>query len=142
MTRIDFHFNAAGKLNYTCRLARKALTQGSRMVIFSSERKVLAELDRELWTFSTLDFLPHCFLEDPLSPHTPIVLSHDLAEPPHYDVLINIDQQRPEFFSRFGRVIEIVGTEDGDRLAARERWKYYRDRGYALTHYDINGAGT
>jgi DNA polymerase-3 subunit chi len=53
---------------------------------------------------------------------------------------VNLDSQQPEFFSRFERVIEVVTGDDEDRQAARARWKFYQERGYALTSYDIAGA--
>jgi DNA polymerase-3 subunit chi len=41
------------------------------------------------------------------------------------------------FFSRFERVIEIVGCDDEDARLGRSRYSFYRDRGYALRHFDL-----
>jgi hypothetical protein len=46
-------------------------------------------------------------------------------------VLVNLGGDLPPGFSRFDRLIEIVGTDETDRIPARERFKFYRDRGYA-----------
>ena len=40
-------------------------------------------------------------------------------------------------FSRFDSVIEVVGRDDGERLAARERVKFYKDRGYTIQYFDL-----
>jgi DNA polymerase-3 subunit chi len=140
MTRIDFHFNAPNKLAYTCRLVRKAHGAGNRLVIFGRDRKLLAELDEQLWTFASLEFLPHCFAGDTLANETPILLADTDTVTAHHDVLVNLDLERPEFFSRFERVIEVVTPQEADRRAARERWKFYKERGYPLTSFDIAGA--
>jgi DNA polymerase-3 subunit chi len=140
MTRIDFHYNAPDKLVYTCRLARKAHAAGSQIVIFGRDRQLLEDLDMQLWTFAPLEFLPHCHIGDVLAAATPILLASGPGDLPHHDVLVNLDSQQPEFFSRFERVIEVVTGDDEDRQAARARWKFYHERGYALTSYDIAGA--
>jgi len=142
VTRIDFHFNAPDKLAYTCRLARKAHGAGNQIVIFGRDRRLLAELDHQLWSFAPLDFLPHCRANDALASETPILLADGPLATAHHEVLINLDAEQPEFFSRFERVIEVVTGAEPDRLAARERWKFYKERGYALTSYDITGART
>ena len=140
MTRIDFHFNASDKVAYTCRLARKAHAAGSRLVIFGRDQGLLTELDRQLWSFSPQDFLPHCFASDPLAAETPILLTRENEVPLHHEVLVNLDTDCCEFFSRFERLIEVVTSADEDRQAARQRWKFYKERGYALTSFDITGA--
>ena len=38
------------------------------------------------------------------------------------------------------RLIEIVGLDEADRSAARERYRFYRDRGYEIKLLDQTGA--
>ena len=45
--------------------------------------------------------------------------------------------QVPAGFERFERLIELVGNVDDDRAQARQRWRHYADRGYAITHHDL-----
>jgi DNA polymerase-3 subunit chi len=54
-----------------------------------------------------------------------------------HDVLVNLDQTVPAFFGQFERVAEIVSGDDNVRNQARERYKYYRDRGYSLNSHNI-----
>lgn len=144
MTRIDFHFNATDKLAYACRLARKARGAGSLVVFYSSDAVFLSALDRDLWTFSALDFLPHVFAADPLAAVTPILLADasqgESPNLPHHEVLVNLDRSHPAFFSRFERLIEVVEANHEDRVAGRARWQFYKDRGYALTRHDLSQA--
>ncbi|MGI9026834.1 MAG: DNA polymerase III subunit chi [Burkholderiaceae bacterium] len=139
MTQIDFHVNAPAKLAYACRLARKGFASGSRMVFYANDPALLERFDRELWTFSALAFIPHCHARDALANVTPILLAGpaDADACTHHEVLVNLDRQQPEFFSRFDRMIEVVEADDADLEAGRVRWKFYKDRGYPLTRHDF-----
>jgi DNA polymerase-3 subunit chi len=55
----------------------------------------------------------------------------------HDEVLINLRDETPSMFSRFRRLIEIVSVEDADRAAARERFRFYRDRGYEIRTHQL-----
>lgn len=140
MTRIDFHSGVEDPLLHTCKLVRKAVAAGNKVVCHSMDAQRLDDLDRALWAFSPSDFLAHVAITDPLAPQTPVLLSNGQADPPatHMAVLVNLDAQTPSFFSRFERLIEIVGRDDADKAAARERFRFYRDRGYALAHHDFS----
>lgn len=136
MTRIDFHSNVPDKLGYACRLVRKARAADFRVVVLTPDRPTLTALDEALWTFSGLDFLPHVMAGDPLAADTPIILTDDdQAELPHHQILINLSAATPAHFARFERMFEIVASDDGDKTAGRDRYRYYQQRGYPLTHF-------
>jgi len=139
MTSVDFHFNAPDKLHYGGRLLRKIYRSGQRAVVFG-DPLAIAEFDRLLWTFSALDFIPHVSVGDPLADRTPVLLCSEPAETAHIDLLVNLSSSTPAFFSRFERLIEVVGTDETDRAAARDRWRFYKDRGYAVRSFDLASA--
>ncbi|MBS1172594.1 MAG: polymerase chi subunit, partial [Proteobacteria bacterium] len=76
-----------------------------------------------------------------LAAETPVLIAGSLELPGHDDVLINLDGELPSGFSRFQRLIEIVGNDEADRIQARGRYKHYRDRGYELNARDIGARG-
>lgn len=136
MTRIDFYSNVPDKLDYACRLVRKARAADCRVVLLTRDRNELARLDQALWTFSEQEFLPHVPADDPLAANTPVILTDsDSAELPHYQLLINLSASTPEHFARFERMLEIVSSDDADKTAGRERYRFYQQRGYPLTHF-------
>ena len=143
MTEVEFHFNVGDKLAYSCRLLRKACAGGAKVIV-TAEPNLLAQLDTLLWTFSNTEFLPHCRSQaDPATlAITPILLATSPSDPafvgsPH-GVLVNLGQLVPDGFERFERFIELVASAEEDRLSARQRWKYYKDRGYALKKFDLS----
>ena len=138
MTEVAFHFNAPDKLGYACRLLRKAVATGARVMV-TGETGTLRELDVALWTFAALEFLPHCYGEaTPVAlAASPVVLAESVRSAPHQQVLVNLGGAVPEGFERFERLIEVVTEAEGDRLDARRRWKHYADRGYAIKRHDV-----
>ena len=134
MTRIDFHTNVGDALLYACRLARKAYQAGQPLVVVGDPGR-LRVFDERLWTFSPLDFLPHCMADSELATRTPIVLATDLAHAPHHQILLNLAPAVPPQFARFERLLEIVGNGEDELAAGRERYRFYRDRGYPLNNY-------
>ena len=96
----------------------------------------MTELDEQLWTFSEHDFLPHVMLHDPLAAQTPILLTtEDEMESPHHQILINLSDTPPGHFARFERMFEVISSDEADKLAGRERYRFYQQRGYPLTHF-------
>jgi len=137
LTRVDFHFNATDKFGYGCRLVRKIYRARHKVLVWCDDAARLDEFDRMLWTFSQQDFIPHVSVGDPLAAETPVLLAADPVETPFHEVLVNLGSATPPMFSRFDRLIEVVASGQADREAARERWRFYRDRGYPLERHDL-----
>jgi len=139
MTRVDFYFNAADKLQVACRLAGKALAQGKRLLVYAPQAETAHSIDRMLWTWPATGFVPHCRAGDPLSGDTPVLIAADASEAMPCDILLNLGRDTPPAFERFERLLEVVAREEADREAARERFRFYRERGYAVASHDLAG---
>ncbi|MDR5764403.1 MULTISPECIES: DNA polymerase III subunit chi [unclassified Caballeronia] len=138
MTRIDFHTNVGDPLAYACRLARKVYASGKPLVVLAEPPR-LAAFDEQLWTFQPLEFVPHCMAKSALALDTPVVLTSNLDEAPHHQVLVNLGAPVSAQFARFERLVEIVGREGDELAAGRERYRFYRDRGYAIETHNQGG---
>jgi DNA polymerase-3 subunit chi len=139
MTEVSFHFNAPDKVGYACRLLRKATATGARVVV-TGEAETLRTLDTNLWTFSPLEFIAHCHVATAppeVVAASPVVLADAPRGAPHQQVLVNLGVRVPEGFERFERLIEVVTPDEDDRQQARQRWKHYADRGYAIKKHDL-----
>ena len=137
MTQIDFYTNVSDKLSTACRIAAKAHVRGQRMLVFCPDPDTATRLDRMLWTTPATGFLPHCTPRDPLAAVTPVLIDYRGDEPACDQVLVNLRPEWPPFFGRFERLIEIVSLDSEDRAQARERYKFYRDRGYEIRTHDL-----
>ncbi len=139
MTRVTFYLLAATEARacqrFACRLARKACGAGQRVHIHTSDAEATRELDRLLWTFEDTAFLPHG--TDVHDPNSPITL-HETAVPgDRCDVLINLAVEVPEYFGRFERIADVVGGDEASRALGRERYRFFKERGYPLEHHAI-----
>ena len=138
MTEVAFHFNAPDRVAYVCRLLRKAVSSGAKLLV-TAPAETLAQLDLALWSLSPVDFVPHCSLDSDarMVAASPVLLSESTRSTPHTQVLLNLGHGIPEGFERFNRVIEVVGPDDEGRQLARNRWKRYTDLGYTITRHDL-----
>lgn len=139
MTRIDFYRYAGDKQRLACRLAAKAYAKPGKVVVYSPDSQVLRNFDRALWTFQATGFVPHCFADSPLASETPVILAASGDALPHHDVLLNLADEWPPFFSSFERLLEIVAGDEGDKERARVRYAFYKKRGYEIQMNDIEG---
>jgi len=138
MTEIDFYILDASAPNagllFACRLAEKAVDLGRHVLIRPPSRADARRLDEMLWTYSQGSFLPHKLVSDAGPEPVEPVLIDDGPGPrgDHWDLLINLGADVPDYFSRYTRLAEVVDGDEGRRAQGRERYRYYRDRGYSL----------
>jgi DNA polymerase-3 subunit chi len=133
MTEIRFYHNAPDKIAAAALLIGELYREGRRVLVYAPDREVGASIDRTLWTQPAIGFVPHCASASRLAPETPVVVADSLDELRYDDVLMNLNSALPNGFGRFQRLVEIVTTDEDDRALARERFKFYRDRGYPLS---------
>lgn len=145
MTRVDFYVLQSGseqqRAVFACRLAEKAFGLGLGIYLHTASQSATRRLDELLWTFRDGSFLPHLPADESgsMDPQgrTPILLGHDNAPDACDGLLINLADDVPLFFSRFDRVAEIVSGTGGERDQARDRFRFYRDRGYPLSTHKL-----
>jgi DNA polymerase-3 subunit chi len=138
MVRVDFYILGgaarAAPQRVACRLAEKAWLMGHRVFIATGSEAMTRQLDDLLWTYRQDSFTPHGTYPGQSGDEPPILIG-DRDAPPHAEVLINLSDAVPPFHERFVRVAELVGADEAARRAGRDRFRFYRDRGYDLhTH--------
>lgn len=138
MTQVFFYHGAADKIAAACALLRGAYAKKKPMLVYAVDNSVASSVDRMLWTHSALSFVPHCRADSPLAPETPILITDKLDSIAQDERLMNLSQEVPPGFSRFESLIEVVGQEESDRTAARDRVKFYKDRGYEVRYFDLS----
>ena len=142
MTRIDFSILAdaapRSRALFACRLADKAYRMKHPVYIHAESEQQAAHMDDLLWTFSQGSFLPHALSDQITGDTSPIVIGYTNELPAtHTDVLINMASDVPLFFSHFERVAEIIDQSPEQKQIGRERYRFYRDRGYDLQSHNI-----
>lgn len=146
MTRVDFYLLTASSGNAVltvCRLCEKAAAAGLRIFVRAPDAGTADEVDGGLWSFRQGGFVAHerhtgAAIEPPLPP---VLIG--LADPPetHRAILVNLGADVPPWFSSFERVLEVVPEDVALRAASRERFRFYKDRGYDINTFEQNAAG-
>ena len=147
MTLIDFYVLSASddksRWQFACRLAEKAVSRGNKVLIATQDEAASRAVDELLWTQRPESFVPHHIVgqntdgqsTDAPTAKPPVVITHDLDDIDHHDVLVNIRTTRPEQFSRFDRLAEIVIQQPEVLENTRQSYAFYKQRGYPVqTH--------
>lgn len=137
MTEVLFYTNTEDKFRTACTLTAKALEKGMRAMLYTPDAATSERLSRMLWSLPATGFIPHCRAADPLATLTPVIVDHVCEPLAHDQVLFNLRSETPAFFSRFQRLVEIVGVDAPDRELARTRFRFYRDRGYPIRTHSL-----
>lgn len=140
MTSIDFYTHVPDALAVAAKLVAKAWSQHGGVRVLTQDEQDTAALDRLLWVQPATGFLPHCRLASPLAGETPIIVDHAREHEGAAAVLINLSLTPAPFFSRFERLAEIVSADEAHVQAGRDRYRFYRERGYELRVHNLASA--
>lgn len=139
MTRVDFYVlekaNNAEHDRMICRVVEKAWQRGHQVYVACADNDAASAFDELLWRFQDTSFVPHA-LNDA---DAPVVIGTLESESSSLDVLVNLQSDVPGKVSSYERVIESAGYDEVTRAAARERYRYYQDRGFPLNTHKIAG---
>jgi len=132
-----FLHGASDRLAAAARWLAEAPAARRTVLVYAPREETAERLDRLLWTQTATSFVAHARADSPLAAESPIVIARDIGTLPHDQVLLNLGDELPPNFSRFEELVEVVSDDDAVRLPARERFKFYRERGYAPESRDI-----
>ena len=131
--RIDFYLLTADTVDarrlFTCRLLEKAYQQEHRVFVYCNNAAEAGALDELLWTFKPDSFIPHHLQGEGPEPPPPIQIGYDTEPRGFSDILLNLSDNIPPFYTRFQRVIEIVAADESAKIRGREHFRSYRNAG-------------
>jgi DNA polymerase III subunit chi len=141
MTRISFYV-LKGKLEnerqvFACRLAEKAYKLGNHVYIHTQNAEQTEQLNQALWAFRADSFVPHELNQGNDIQDCPVLIGHDASPPRLMDLLINLNEEQPLFFSQFERMAELINDEENIKTTGRARYQFYKQRGYDLDTFHI-----
>lgn len=141
MTLVRFYLlndsTPGSRERFACRLADRGMREGLRTYINVNERLDCRRLDELLWTFSDQSFVPHVILGEDPEQDCAVGIGCDQEPGEDYQVLINLADDVPHFFSRFDKTLEIIDGQEAVKSAGRTRYRFYQDRGYPLKSHPV-----
>jgi DNA polymerase III subunit chi len=139
VTKIFFFHSATDRVQLAVEWLASIFVERQGVVVFAPRREIADRLDRLLWQQPATGFLPHCAADSPLATETPILIANRLDVVAQTQRLVNLSDEIPAEFARFEELVEIVSNDDTDKLPARDRYRFYRERGYELHNRDVSG---
>lgn len=140
MTQVDFYVLEKPGLEphdrMICRIVEKAWQQGHGVYVRCRDAEAARAFDEFLWQFRDVSFVPHALEgQDEV-----VTVAIGTGEGParDHDVLVNLGGDVPASASSFERVVESAGHDDSSRADARERYRYYQERGFPLRTHKVS----
>lgn len=143
MSQATFYTHVSRPAEFTVRLAARAVRDGGRVLVWTYSAADAAALSRDLWQVLPESFLAHEIRQphETMPQECPIVVSSGpLIAVPQNMVVLNLSDAFWHAVSPPpARVLEIVGASLEDLADARERFRAYRENGFAIEHHNMGG---
>ncbi len=142
-SRIQF-YNIQGTSNSTkaiCQIINKYYKQGYKIAVISDNDDIISSLDKDLWTFEQISFVPHCIINNLDSDCNVILISKDDIKDKSYlrdfDVIMNLSDDLCDFQYENKIYLEVVTSNDKQKDRARDKYKYYKNLKMKLDYESI-----
>ena len=134
--RVDFYLldsdQEQDRWLLACRLLEKAYTRGHRVYVSCNHKNDAEFLDELIWTFKEASFIPHNLQGEGPEPPPPIQIGYEREPRGFNDILLNLSDSIPPFYTRFKRVMELVSNIEIAKEQSRFRYKDYKAKGCEL----------
>jgi DNA polymerase III subunit chi len=135
MTKIDFYVlqetTREARWLFACKLIEKIRRLGHEVLVALDSEEAAHEFDVLLWAFKPESFVPHQILDINRKAPVEIAFTSEIGNH-HNDVLVNLSDSVPAYFSRFQRLSEIVVQEQHILQHTRQHFSFYKERGYFI----------
>ena len=117
-----------------CDLAAQSWRLGRKVLIACETEQQALDIDEALWAREPDEFVPHNLSGEATQYAAPIEISWKGKRNAHWrDLLINLQQDVPEFSNSFTQLIDFVPQQEEQKAQARERYKMLRQQGWQLS---------
>ncbi len=128
MTNVQFYLietdDPAEQFSYALQLAMQQLARGKHLYIHTGSAKDTRQMQEQC-------------AEKLSQGDERLAIDHKGEPDSTREVLLNLSGEVPHFFSSFETTLEIICTGSHSKDMGRERYKYYKSRGYPLLHSKI-----
>lgn len=123
-------------------LLSRALDQGHRIVVKTSDEKQAERLNETLWVYDPNSFLPHGTAKDGFADKQPVWITVSDENPNNADLLVLTQGTQSPAIADFKLCCEMLDGNDEQAVsAARTRWKAYKDAGHSVTYWQQSAKG-
>ncbi|NRB10291.1 MAG: DNA polymerase III subunit chi [Rickettsiaceae bacterium] len=95
MTKFSCYHTISGNIISTfCQLSEKCYSNSTKLLAITYDQLLIPELDRSLWTFAKIKYIPHATNCDPMPELQPIYITDKLENPNQAEVIIFINASK------------------------------------------------
>lgn len=139
MSRVDFYIlpDGNGVDRFACNITAKAWSKGNSVYIHTRSDDKANMMDKLLWTYQDISFIPHKIYGQENDEFTPVTIGSGNGYSKDAQVLVNLDTDIPVFVNHFDRIVEIVGGNETEKQFARKRYKKYMSGDYEIHDHKL-----
>ena len=143
MTEVRFYHMTKKTLNQALpEILGKALERDYKAVVKADSQEQLEDIDKFLWTYDPLSFLPHGMKKNGHEAEQPVWLTLNDNNPNKANLLVLVDGVSSEKLSEFELCCEVFDGRNEDVVkAVREHWKAYKEAGYEVSYFQQDESG-
>ena len=136
MTEVAFYTNVTDQNRLIATLLYKAHDVGRKLHIRVQNERHGEKIVQYLYGAEPTSFFGISSSLEDVHDLTSAVISYT-SHYGHNDIIINLTPEIPDNFSAFKRVIEIVSQNEENISSARNRYRWYKDRGYPIATHKL-----
>jgi len=143
MTKINFYHLQKKTVNEALpEILNKALERNLRIIIKVDSKDEVADIDKNLWTYSDESFIPHGCKKNGMAEDQPIWITDKDENPNNATMLAIIDSAESSLIDSMEICCEIFdGNNDEVVAKSRTRWKEYKERNFELAYFQQDEQG-
>lgn len=143
MTAIQFYHLTTTPLERALpKLLERAVAGGYHICLVAQSDERVEQLNKLLWSYDPISFLPHGSDKDEQPENQTILLSTTIESPNSANLLVVTDG-RSVSQAKFERILDIFdGNDPQATVAARARWTEYKNAGHEITYFSQNAQGS
>ena len=137
MPEISFyHFTCEPLEKALPRLMEKVYSSNKHAVIMAADTEQVEALNKSMWTYATMAFVPHGSQADGFADQQPIWLTTKEENPNNAEILVLTNGQQTDFVEKFSRCLDVFDGNDRNAVQqASERVSTYKNKGYDVTYW-------
>jgi DNA polymerase III subunit chi len=137
-----YHLTTTPLIKALPKILEKILTAKQKAVILFPNEESMEEMNRYLWSFSTLNIIPHGSCNDIYPEEQPIYLTTQDENPNKASIKIMVGGAFSENFFGFKKVLYFFDENiEGEQELARERFKLLKDKSIDTVYWQQQDKG-
>jgi DNA polymerase III subunit chi len=119
--RADFYILPTNDyMHFACRLIEKAYKENHTVFVLTQNQQQAEQLDKQLWTFKDISFIPHHLSHDKENHTTPVTIGDSMEQAKQQDILLLLTPEYTDNIKQFERVMTTVPNETEWKNKSRE----------------------